>query len=322
MVDSQILSTNSSDAHQKAAEKLKAGHLVAFPTETVYGLGADATNESAVKKIYEVKGRPTHHPLIVHISSMHKIHIWAREIPEYALELAHSFWPGPMTLILKRKETAKDFITGGQDSVGIRVPRDANALELLIRFESLGGIGVAAPSANRFGHVSPTSSRDVHAEIGEYLEKQDLILEGGPSEIGIESTIIDCRNHNPRILRPGAVTAAMIDSIVNLDTTRTTISNIRTSGQTEKHYAPKAQVLINQLPEPGQAYIALSNFETPDGVYRISSPQNSEEFAKNIYSDMRKADEFSFSILVIQIPIGQGIEIALFDRISKASKGR
>ena len=322
MAKSQFLSTCSADSIQKAAEQLKAGHLVAFPTETVYGLGADASNEEAVKRIYEVKGRPTNHPLIIHVSSINGLEVWAQNIPEYALILARVFWPGPMTLILNRKDIAKDFITGSQDSVGIRVPRDPIALELLSRFESLGGLGIAAPSANRFGQVSPTSSKDVQDEIGRYLSDNDLILEGGQSEIGIESTIIDCRIENPIILRPGAITVPMIDSVIEVDLINPETLETHVSGNLEKHYAPNAKVKINQTPTAGQAYIALSRYMTPDNVYRISSPATVAEFAKNIYASMREADELGFAELVIEVPEGQGIEIALQDRLRKASNGR
>jgi L-threonylcarbamoyladenylate synthase len=322
MVNSQFLSPYSADAIKKSAERLKAGHLVAFPTETVYGLGADATNEEAVKRIYEVKGRPTNHPLIIHVSSMNVLEIWAKDIPDYVIDLARAFWPGPMTLILKRSELAKDFITGGQNSVGIRVPSASIALELLTRFESLGGLGVAAPSANRFGHVSPTSGTDVLAELGDYLSGGDSILEGGQSEIGIESTIIDCRNAAPAILRPGAITVAMINSIVRVDLDSTKEQQLQVSGNLEKHYAPNATVMLNQTPKSGQAFIALSSITTPDGVYRISSPTDIDEFVRNIYAGMRRADEMGFSELIVEVPEGQGIEVALLDRLKKAARGR
>ena len=322
MAKSQFLPTCSVDAIQKAAERLKAGHLVAFPTETVYGLGADATNEEAVKRIYAVKGRPTDHPLIVHVSSINVLDVWARNIPDYAIALARAFWPGPMTLILKRKEIAKDFITGSQDSVGIRVPRDPVALELLARFESLGGRGIAAPSANRFGHVSPTSPKDVQDEIGEYLSEEDSILDGGQSDVGIESTIIDCRNAFPVILRPGAITAVMINSVIKGDFVTTQTADIRVSGGLDRHYAPNAKVIVNEFPRYGQAFMALSDVRTPEGVHRISSPTDIAEFARNLYAVMRKADELGFTELVIEVPEGQGIEIALQDRLRKASNGR
>ena len=172
----EIIANMTEGVIKKAAKALKDGHLVAFPTETVYGLGADATNEKAVARIYSVKGRPADHPLIVHISSINKINEWAVDIPEYALKLARDFWPGPMTLILKRSDLAKNFITGGQDNVGVRVPSHPLAFELLNEFEKLGGLGIAAPSANRFGAVSPTSSKAVVEEIGSKLSKLDFII--------------------------------------------------------------------------------------------------------------------------------------------------
>ena len=185
---------------KKAAQALKDGHLVAFPTETVYGLGADATNEKAVSRVYSVKARPTDHPLIVHISSINQLGKWAIDIPDYAIKLARKFWPGPLTLILKRSDLAKDFITAGQENVGIRVPEHQAAQKLLKQFEDLGGLGVVAPSANRFGAVSPTTSNHVKEELGETLRTFDLILDGGPSSIGIESTIVSCLDSQPVIL--------------------------------------------------------------------------------------------------------------------------
>ena len=322
MANSQFLSSCSASDIQKAAGQLKAGHLVAFPTETVYGLGADATNEEAVKRIYDVKGRPSNHPLIVHVSSINALEIWAEQIPEYAIELARKFWPGPMTLILKRSEVAKDFITGSQDSVGIRVPSDPIALELLTRFESLGGLGVAAPSANRFGQVSPTSASDVEEEIEKYLASGDLILDGGPSSVGIESTIIDVRGYAPRILRPGAVTEALINSIVQINNDARLTNNLRVSGNLESHYAPLAKVILNQFPRVGQAMIAMSHIKTPEGVHRISSPASVEEFAKELYSGMRKADKLGFLEIYIQTPLGIGLTEAILDRLKKSVRGR
>jgi L-threonylcarbamoyladenylate synthase len=321
MANSQFLTSCSADAIQKAAEQLIAGHLVAFPTETVYGLGADATNEQAVQRVYEVKGRPTNHPLIVHVSTLNALGLWARDIPDYAISLGRAFWPGPMTLILKRQELARDFVTGSQDSVGIRIPSDPIALELLTRFESLGGLGVAAPSANRFGRVSPTSAQHVRDEIGENLVHGDLVIEGGNSKVGIESTIIDCRSDITTILRPGAITTEMIKSIKGINFSTQEDQDIRVSGALEKHYAPNAKVLINQTPITGQALMALSAFKTPKGVYRISSPENVSDFARLLYSSLRRADELGFDVIVVLIPEGQGMEIALLDRVSKASNG-
>lgn len=321
MMNSQFLTSCSADAIQRAAEQLIAGHLVAFPTETVYGLGADATNERAVRRIYEVKGRPTDHPLIVHVSSLNALGLWAQDIPDFAISLGRAFWPGPMTLILKRQELAQDFITGSQDSVGIRVPSDPIALELLARFESLGGLGVVAPSGNRFGRVSPTSAQHVQDEIGKNLVYGDLIIEGGNSNIGIESTIIDCRNDKTTILRPGAITTEMIKSVNGIKFSTPENRDLRVSGALEKHYAPNAKVLINQTPIQGQALMALSAFETPEDVYRISSPENVSDFARLLYSSLRRADELGFEVIVVLIPEGQGIEIALLDRVRKASNG-
>ena len=227
-----------------------------------------------------------------------------------------------MTLILKRTQVAKDFVTGSQDSIGIRVPSNPIALELLKQFESFGGLGIAAPSANRFGQVSPTSALDVFDEIGAYLSKTDRILKGGRSEVGIESTIIDVRNTAPRIIRPGAITSEMVNTSTKVPIITSVISDIRVSGMLEKHYAPKAKVIINKPPKPGQAFMALSYISTPAGVYRAASPSDVFEFARNLYAVMRKSDEEGFKELVIQVPVGNGIEEAILDRISKASKGR
>ena len=210
-----IVSNCTQEVINKAAEALIDGHLVAFPTETVYGLGADAKNSKAVARIYEVKTRPIDHPLIVHISSINQISKWAVDIPDYAITLARKFWPGPMTLILQRSNLAKNFITGGQENVGLRVPSHSLALALLTQFESLGGEGVAAPSANRFGAVSPTTSLAVNEEIGKNLKEEELILDGGTCIIGLESTIVDCTGKFPSILRPGAITLEMVEESVD-----------------------------------------------------------------------------------------------------------
>ncbi len=302
-----------------AAKALIDGNLVAFPTETVYGLGADATNQAAVAKIYTVKGRPTDHPLIVHISSITKLNDWARDIPEYANALAKDFWPGPMTLILKKSDLAKNFITGGQATVGLRVPKHPIALELLKEFEKLGGKGVAAPSANRFGKVSPTTADSVKEELANELSENDLILDGGQSEVGLESTIIDCTQSAPRILRPGAITKEMIERSTGLSIT-TVGDEIRVSGALDNHYAPKAKVLLDIEPQPGDGYIALSKHETPTGVIRLSAPKTIDEFAKELYSALRLADQKSIERVVIRQPEGDGIALAIRDRLLKASR--
>jgi L-threonylcarbamoyladenylate synthase len=305
-----------------AAQKLMDGDLVAFPTETVYGLGADATNEMAIAKIYAAKGRPADHPLIVHVHSMQAMGDWADEIPAFAIALARDFWPGPMTLILNRSSLAQDFITGGQNSVGIRVPDHVVALALLSTFHGLGGKGVAAPSANRFGHVSPTTAQAVKDELGSYLNEQDQILDGGPCTVGVESTIIDCTGDVPKILRPGAITAEMITASTGLEALDSTGTTIRTSGSLDAHYSPAAQVLLDQQPLAGQGFIALVTTATPQDVIRLASPNNDVEFAQSLYASLRKADELGLSHVVIEQPTGSGIAVAIRDRLMRAANGR
>ena len=314
-----IISNCAADAIKDAATALINGDLVAFPTETVYGLGADAANQSAVKKIYQVKGRPEDHPLIVHISNLQYLDRLAKEIPEYAIKLGRAFWPGPMTLILRRTELAKDFITGGQNNVGIRVPDQTLALALLAEFESQGGMGVAAPSANRFGKVSPTTASAVEAELGQYLGENDQILDGGASAVGVESTIIDCTTHTPIILRPGAITYAMIFDLTGIEPGGIDKVDTKASGLLEYHYAPNAKVIIDQIPAVGDGFIALSDIKTPEGVIRLAAPKNNTEYAKLLYQALRSADEQQIKIVHAQLPTGDDIAAAIRDRISKAA---
>ena len=322
MGQSQFVSRCTADAMVVAAQKLKDSHLVAFPTETVYGLGADATNKTAVAKIYAAKGRPADHPLIVHVHSMAAMGDWADEIPAFAIALARDFWPGPMTLILNRSSLAQDFITGGQNSVGIRVPDHVVALALLNAFHGLGGKGIAAPSANRFGHVSPTTAQAVKDELGSYLNEQDQILDGGPCTVGVESTIIDCTGDVPKILRPGAITAEMITTSTGLEVLDSTGTSIRVSGSLDAHYAPAAQVLLDQQPLAGQGFIASATTTTPQDVIRLASPNNDVEFAQSLYASLRKADELGLSHVVIEQPTGSGIAVAIRDRLMRAANGR
>jgi L-threonylcarbamoyladenylate synthase len=304
-----------------AAASIKDGNLVAFPTETVYGLGADASSAVAVAKIYAAKGRPADHPLIVHISSMDGIGYWAEEISEYAIQLARAFWPGPMTLVCKRSASAKDFITGGQDTVGLRVPDHVVALALLDAAEQIGVNGIAAPSANRFGHVSPTTADAVRDELDQYLSADDIILDGGPSHVGVESTIIDCTGSNPHILRPGAITQAMIEEVTGLKVTDAE-NEIRVSGSLENHYAPKAHVVLDTNPQLGDGYIAMSDKPTPAGVIRLASPKTVEEYARILYSSLRDADSQKISRICIDQPSGDGLAIAICDRLQRAARGR
>ena len=321
MTSGQFVSNCTADAMARAAQTLQAGYLVAFPTETVYGLGADATNASAVARIYEAKGRPADHPLIVHVSDMQDIADWSDDIPDYAIALARNFWPGPMTLILKRSALAQDFITGGQDTVGLRVPNHVVALALLNEFKKLGGKGVAAPSANRFGHVSPTTAQAVSDELSHYLAPEDLLLDGGPSIVGVESTIIDCTTESPKILRPGAITEEMIEAVTAIDISYDA-TEIRVSGSLENHYSPNAQVVLDIGPEKGDGFIALASTPTPDGVIRLSSPQSNEEFARVLYTSLRSADQQSLSRVVVHQPSGDDISVAIRDRLLRASRGR
>jgi len=302
-----------------AVEALKRGYLVAFPTETVYGLGADATNENAVNRIYKAKGRPADHPLIVHISNINLLGKWAKDIPEYAIKLARSYWPGPMTLILPRTDLAKDFITGGQNNVGIRIPNQTLGLALLSEFEKQGGFGVAAPSANRFGAVSPTTAAAVETELAAYLSGADQILDGGSCEVGLESTIIDCTGSTPNILRPGAITPQMIFSATNLEPATTNALIIKAPGLLESHYSPKAKVILDQTPNHGDGFIALSNIKTPEGVIRLASPKNNEEYAKVLYQALRSADSQQIKVVHAQLPIGNDIAGAIRDRLTKSA---
>ena len=317
----QIQSDITMEKLELAAKGLAIGNLVAFPTETVYGLGADATNLQAVASIYSVKGRPNDHPLIVHISSMDRMNDWARDVPEYANALAKSYWPGPMTLILRRSQLAADFVTGGQDTVGVRVPDHVVALALLRAFEKVGGKGVAAPSANRFGHLSPTTAVAVVEGLGDYLSNDDLVLDGGPCDVGIESTIIDCTGIAPSVLRPGAISVAMIEECTGLKTTGSD-KEMRVSGSLENHYAPIAKVLLCEVPKVGQGFIAHANISTPEGVIRLASPSDDEEFARILYSALRDADSRGLSEVVVVQPIGTGIAVAIRDRLARAANGR
>ena len=321
MTGGEFVSNCTADALASAAQLLKAGGLVAIPTETVYGLGADATNKDAVARIYNVKGRPADHPLIVHIHSMQSLGDWADEIPSYAISLARDFWPGPMTLVLKRSLLAEDFVTGGQPTVGLRVPDHVIALALLSAFAKISGKGIAAPSANRFGHVSPTTAQAVQDEIGDYLNEKDLILDGGPSSVGVESTIIDCTSDAPRILRPGAITIEMIEESTGLKVS-TAESNIRVSGSLENHYAPNATVDLNRTPNAGEGFIALADFETPVDVIRLAAPKSIEDFARVMYAALREGDAKGLKSVVVAEPAGDGLALAIRDRLMRASKGR
>jgi L-threonylcarbamoyladenylate synthase len=318
-----IISNCTATAIKDAAAALLKGDLVAFPTETVYGLGADATNKDAIAKIYKVKGRPAGHPVIVHISSISNLDKWASDIPEYAVNLARAFWPGPMTLILPRTDLAKDFITGSQDNVGIRIPSHTVALALLKEFEDQGGIGVAAPSANRFGAVSPTTTTAVEIELGDFLSENDQILDGGSCAIGVESTIINCTQNKPSILRPGAVTKEMVEDTlritIELNTSNSESIKIKAAGLLESHYAPNAKVFLTGSPSLGDGFIALNSFATPAGAIRVAAPKSNEEYAQVLYEAFRLADIKGLRRVFVIPPKGDGIAVAINDRLSKSA---
>jgi L-threonylcarbamoyladenylate synthase len=314
-----FLSISSTETIKSAAIALKNGHLVAFPTETVYGLGADATNPEAIAGIYAAKGRPADHPLIVHISSLQEMGQWAQDISGYAITLARDFWPGPMTLVLKRSALAKDFITGGQETIALRVPAHPIALALLKEFETIGGKGVAAPSANRFGAVSPTTAEAVEEELAPFLSESDLILNGGQSLVGVESTIIDCTGPAPMVLRLGAITPLMIEESTGLIALESNPSGIRTSGSLDSHYSPKAEVILDVVAVAGDGLIAPDQIPTPNGVIRLAAPSTIEEYARTLYSALRSADQQGLSAVVVLQPGGDGLAAAIRDRLQRSA---
>lgn len=315
-----FLSQCSTNTIKDAAQSLDAGHLVAFPTETVYGLGADATNEKAVSQIYKAKGRPADHPLIVHIASIDAMGEWAEDIKEYAINLARDFWPGPMTLVFNRSDLAKDFITGNQNTVGLRVPNQPIALALLKEFEKLGGKGIAAPSANRFGAVSPTTAKAVKEELENYLDQgNDVILDGGPCQVGVESTIIDCTSDTPQILRLGAITKEMIAESTGLLVVDEPTTDIRVSGSLESHYSPNANVVLDAQPQSGEGFIAMDSIETPPGAIRLAAPSSIEGFAREMYSALRFADAQGLTKVCVIQPEGDGLAAAIRDRLKRAA---
>ena len=309
----------SPEALLQAALHLKQGGLVALPTETVYGLGADAENPDAIAKIYTAKSRPSNHPLIVHLAETADVYHWAKDIPDYAHALMAKFWPGPMTLILPRTSNSKDFVTGGQASVGLRIPNHPVALSLLAGFRVLGGKGIAAPSANRYGAVSPTTAQAVSHELGDYLASDDLILDGGNSEVGVESTIIDCTGPNPAILRPGAITAEDIELCTGIVVAEPAAVTVRVSGSHKQHYSPKARVVIGGNPTPGEGLIAPHEIETPAGVIRLADPKSVAEYARILYSALRAADEQGLAVVRVISPEGDGLAIAIRDRINRSA---
>ena len=302
----------------KAIELLRRGRLVAFPTETVYGLGADASNAKAVKKLYAVKQRPADHPVIVHFDSAARAFTWAREVPEAAAQLAKKFWPGPLTLVLKRSPLAHDFVTGGQDSIGMRVPAHKVAHELLAEF----GGGVAAPSANRFGLVSPTTAAHVRADLGADVE---LVLEGGPSEVGIESTIVDLSGGQPVLLRPGKITAAEIGAVVGPVAEKREDSP-RHSGGLERHYAPRTPAILVPTQDLDREIakrkdkVAVLAFSRPDERvdFWLRMPRDANAYAHKLYGALRELDSAGCEAILIEAPPSDPEWSAVLDRLRRA----
>lgn len=319
-----LLNGTDSNAIATASKSLLSSKLVVFPTETVYGLGADASSTESVSRIFNVKGRPTSHPLIVHVARVEYLENWATRISDHAIKFANTFWPGPLTLVLNRNRIASDLVTGGQDTIGIRIPCNKIALDMLNEFHNLGGLGVAAPSANRFGKVSPTNIKGVLQELESHLHSSDILLDGGDCEIGLESTIIDCTNSVPKILRPGAITKEIIleklgISVDEHDSKKVKNSEIRVSGTLESHYSPRAKVILDKEPVAGSGLIAFNDIETPEGVIRLASPRSVEDFAHTLYDSMRIGDELNLERIYVFQPLGSGLSLAIRDRLSRAS---
>jgi L-threonylcarbamoyladenylate synthase len=314
-----------------AAAILQRGGVVAFPTETVYGLGADALNPAAVERIFSIKGRPAHHPLIVHLADVSQLKEWASDIPECAFTLAARFWPGPLTLILKRAAQVPNSVTGGQDTVGLRVPGHPVALELLQKF----GGGIAAPSANRFGRISPTDQVHVRAEFGNTV---DMILDGGPCRVGLESTIVSLVEERPVILRPGGIARALLADALGMSVELNTLdtSTPRAPGMLEKHYAPRTPLrivsterLFNEVSKMivfGQRVGILELDREPSklpflerGVFRYSMPNTSDEYAQRLYASLRQADDAQLDYLIVeQVPQSEEW-LAVNDRLRRAA---
>jgi L-threonylcarbamoyladenylate synthase len=283
---------------------------VAFPTETVYGLGADARQEAALERLYRVKGRPDRHPVIVHLADGSRVKEWAREVPHLARLLADAFWPGPLTLVLRRAPTVSNRVTGGQDTVGLRVPAHPLALELLREF----GGGVAAPSANRFGRVSPTTAEHVRADLGSDV---DLILDGGPCAVGVESTIVNLANGEPELLRPGGVSVEDLERVLGRRVLLRGASGVRAPGTLEAHYAPRARV---ELTSGRDADARAAALRAQGRRVAVLSP--GELAPERLYASLRRADEGGADWILAALPPEEGLGRAVADRLRKAAGAR
>jgi L-threonylcarbamoyladenylate synthase len=308
------------DEVRRAAEILRAGGLVAFPTETVYGLGADASSDKAMRRLYAVKRRPADHPVIVHFASAEAAFAWARDVPAAARKLVARFWPGPLTLILKRSALARDFVTGGQDTIGLRVPSHPVAQALLKAF----GSGVAAPSANRFGRLSPTTAAHVRADLGGEV---DLVLEGGASEIGIESTIVDLSRERPVLLRPGHIGARELEQALGEVLAPADAAAPRAPGTLERHYAPRTparlvapHALDAEIAARG-AHVAVLAFSRPDERVDcwLRMPRDPAAYARRLYAALRELDGADCEQILIESPPEEPAWQAVRDRLLRAT---
>jgi L-threonylcarbamoyladenylate synthase len=321
----------------KAANILRDGGLVAFPTETVYGLGADATNDHAIERIFRVKERPHNHPLIVHIGKIEQFSDWALDVSPEALKLAHAFWPGPLTMLFKKRQGSA-LVTGGQDTIGLRIPRHPVAQTML---QAFGG-GIAAPSANKFTHISPTTAADVYDELGNHV---DLILDGGECEVGLESTIVDMSGDCPVILRPGMITAYEIASLLGLDVAAlySRQANKIVPGSHILHYAPMTPTMLIETDEMQRYLSSLTPCELPiyfvlrsrlamsilqerkaqiQGIHCVKMPDDAMHYAHDIYHTLRGLDQQHIKRIVIESVPKHGEWEAICDRLMKASGAR
>lgn len=311
---------NSAAEIAPALAALRRGECIGLPTETVYGLAADAENPAAIARVYALKGRPAEHPLIIHIASTGQLDDYARDIPTYARALAARFWPGPLTLVLPRGARALPMVTGGQHSVALRMPSHPLARAVLTAF----GRGLVAPSANRFGHVSPTRADHVRAEFGDALP---VVLDGGPCDIGIESVIVDCTGAQPRILRPGMISAAAIDEVVEDLARHADAGSPRAPGMLERHYAPRTPVrllpreaLADGLPRGSAQVLALDHL--PPGTQGLVLPANPAGYARGLYAALRQLDDLDADQLRIETPPDEPAWLAIHDRLRRAAAGR
>ena len=309
----------------QAVAALVAGKLCAIPTETVYGLAANALDEAAVARVFAAKERPADHPLIVHVATASDVSEWITELPQWAVDLTNAVWPGPLTIVGPRTALASNAVTGNQDTVAVRVPSHPLAQELLQKLKPQGVKGVVAPSANRFGHVSPTSAAHVSADLGEYLDAHgDLILDGGDCQVGVESTIVLATGSQPVVLRPGAVTAADIKRITGVEVSEETTNAPRVSGALDSHYSPTAQVILItdasgiEL-ESNAGFLAMAQTPTPAGLTRLATPATIEDFAHELYSSLRAGDDLKLKTIYVVPPTGDGLAQAINDRLNRAA---